>query len=105
MRHYAIKHLITTDVRLMEDFDILYEMQDVNFDATLRQKYNKRVTDFIRSELGINNVIGLAMNRDRSSLQITIFNAESKEGSYYNVNYDKQLDCHYVELQEGVKND
>lgn len=94
MRIYANeKYYASTDKDLINDFEELLKAED----SRIKDIAEQAIKDKIRSDLGINNILLLALNTEKTEAIIILFEKE-KDGNFYKIHFDEELKNYYIEV-------
>lgn len=95
MRIYANEECyVSKDKELIEDIQVVLEMED----SQLKDITEQSIKDRIRSVLGKNNILVLALNKDKTNALILEFEKE-RDGKFYATHYDDELKNYYIEVK------
>lgn len=90
----SVSHPIVNKVAFIKR--LLGYLKENNEEEVFHSTY-KQLCNQVRSEIGIDNLIGLALHEDGTKVVVFVFDREAQENDYYEVKYD-EAGSPYIEV-------
>lgn len=92
---YADKVGTSQDERVIKPIRKLLELKESGTEEQY-QKAQKAFYDKLRNEMNIKSVMGSALNEERDTAYVYIFNIEATADAYYDMHFDQELNNTYI---------
>lgn len=92
---YAEKFVTSEDPKLLASCELLKMLFEEGKEKEHRTVH-KKVCDILRKSIGINNVIGLGLNEEKTTVGIFIYDIEAKEDTFFDQDFDQTEGKHFI---------